>query len=92
MAPPSVGLVTFPALGNSLEDVMYKLILAVAVILLVGCDCTRLPDPDTTYKVTWQSGSCTGHFIYLVGRYNHEIGVKCDDGRTVYNLTNFEVE
>ena len=71
---------------------MYKLILAVAVMLLVGCDYTRLPDPDTTYKVTWQSGSCTGHFIYLVGRYNHEIGVKCDDGRTVYNLTNFEVE
>ena len=91
MTPPSVGF-WLTALGTFLEVIMYKLILAVAVMMLVGCDCTRLPDPDTTHKVTWPGGSCTGKMIYLVGRYNHHMGVKCDDGRIVYNLTNFTVE
>ena len=91
MTPPSVGfLVT--ALGNFFEVIMYKLILAVSVMMLVGCDCTRLPDQDTTYKVTWSGGSCTGRIIYIASHYFHHTVVKCDDGRIVYNLTNFTVE
>ena len=78
--------------GFLLEVIMYKLIIAVAVMMLVGCDCTRIPDQDTTYKVTWPGGSCTGHIIYIASRYFHHTGVKCDDGRIVYNLTNFTVE
>lgn len=61
-------------------------------MMLVGCDCTQIPDQDTAYKVTWPGGSCTGHIIYIATRYFYHTGVKCDDGRIVYNLTNFTVE
>jgi hypothetical protein len=71
---------------------MYKLILAIAVVMLVGCECASFPDPSTTHKVTWPTGSCTGNIIYIAGRYVHHVGVKCNDGRIVYNLTNFTVE
>ena len=80
-----------------------KLIFLAIILLLTACSPSSFemevvhPDGDK-HNVKWPSGECNGKpFVYGVraNEWAHaasQFGVRCDDGRTIYNLTNFTVD
>jgi hypothetical protein len=73
-----------------------KISLLLASALLVACDCpSRMHvDPDgEIHSVSWPGGSCNGKIVrYRAGVNTYQFGVKCSDGKLVFNLTNFTLE
>lgn len=76
---------------------MKYLLILLALFL---CSCGKCPSvkPDgEMHDIEWPNGSCRG-VVEAVGVYFSEWAhsgtqfvARCDDGRTVYNLSNFTV-
>lgn len=70
-----------------------KISLLFAAALLVACDDMHVAPDGETHNVVWPGGSCRGKVVrYDVSMHTYQFGVKCSDGKFVFNLTNFTVE
>lgn len=74
----------------------YMLIL-LALFLCACTECPMVKSDNETHDIEWPTGSCRG-VVKAVGvhhsEWTHSVTqfiAKCDDGRTVYNLSNFTV-
>ena len=75
-----------------------KYLLILSALFLCACGESEFVEPDTeSHDIVWSNGSCRG-VVKAVGvhhsEWTHSVTqfiAKCDDGRTVYNLSNFTV-
>ena len=76
-----------------------KYLLILPALLLCACvECPIVESDNETHDIEWPTGSCRG-VVKAVGvghsEWTHsstQFVAKCDDGRTVYNLSNFIVK
>lgn len=76
-----------------------KYLLILLALFLCACgESHGVKSDNEKHYIGWSNGSCHG-FVEAVGVYHSEWAhsgtqfiAKCDDGRTVYNLSNFIVQ
>lgn len=75
-----------------------KYLLILPALFLCACgECPVVKSDREIHDIEWPGGSCRG-VVEAVGvrfsewdRFETQFIAKCDDGRTVYNLSNFTV-
>ena len=75
-----------------------KYLLILSALFLCACGECEFVEPDTeSHDIEWPTGECHGKVSSVAVRVNEWVHVgtqfiaKCDDGRIVYNLSNFTV-
>lgn len=76
-----------------------RYLLILSTLFLCACGEVRVVKSDNeTHDIEWPTGSCRG-VVKAVGVVHSEwthsgtqFIAKCDDGRTVYNLSNFIIK
>lgn len=76
-----------------------KYLLILFALFLCSCgECPMVKSDNETHDIEWPTGSCRG-VVKAVGVVHSEwthsgtqFIAKCDDGRTVYNLSNFIIK
>lgn len=71
------------------------LLLLLAVVALAGCELSKSPnrytESDQTVHVSWPGGSCWGKLDTYSNDRSYSYMVVCQNGPTVYALSNFTV-
>ena len=75
-----------------------KYLLIFTALFLCACEEFEFVEPDTeSHYIEWPTGQCHGKVISVAVRASEwlhagtQFIARCDDGRTVYNLSNFTV-
>jgi hypothetical protein len=74
---------------------MKKLLLVLLTFVLFGCECNSSPnrytESDQPVLVSWPGGSCKGRLDTYWHDRSYSYKVICQNGPTVYALSNFTV-
>ena len=75
-----------------------KYLLILAALFLCACEKFEFVEPDNeSHDIKWPTGECHGKVTSVAVRASEwlhagtQFIARCDDGRTVYNLSNFTV-
>jgi hypothetical protein len=73
---------------------MKYLIIAIASMICMACsnNSPKQYEDDRSHLISWGTGSCMGKLKTHGKTYTAFYDVACDDGRIVYNLSNFTVK
>ena len=75
-----------------------KYLLILSALFLCACEEFEFVEPDTeSHYIKWPTGECHGKVTSVAVRASEwlragtQFIARCDDGRIVYNLSNFTV-
>ena len=75
-----------------------KYLLFLTTLFLCACEEFEFVEPDSeSHDIKWPTGECHGKVTSVAVRASEwlhagtQFIARCDDGRTVYNLSNFTV-